>query len=196
MSKPLYTIPSWDEITEVVRNVPDYMYPNVTAYALVGEGVLSDEICDAILDLMSDLEPYKFEHCDAVTKETIRPLHHYFEPVLEFTLQANRSCWRFDVDEDSATGFLQSYVTGDAYQMHQDTVLGQTRKLTSIVMLTDSAKYTGGELRVVPYPMARVIPPTRGTIVTFPSWLFHEVFPVKSGHRQTLNLGMWGPHWR
>lgn len=192
----LYTIPALEDIEAVVTSTPEYMYPNVTPYALVGEGILSNMTCDAILDLMWTLDAYKFKECDASTREAERPLHQCFAPVLEFTYQANNSCWNFDVDKESAAGFLQSYVTGDAYQMHQDTVLGQTRKLTTIVMLTDPSKYDGGELRLVPYPMARVIPPTRGTMVTFPSWLFHEVFPVKRGHRQTLNLGLWGPAWK
>lgn len=194
--KQLYTIPDWDYIVQTANAVPDYMSPNKSPYAIVGEGALSDETCDTILESYNGTEPYKFDHCDATTREAVRPLTKCFEPVVEFTLQANESCWGFNLDEKSAAGFLQTYVIGDSYQIHADGVLGQTRKLTTIVMLSNQDNYKGGELRLIPYPMARVIPPTRGTMVTFPSWLFHEVLPVQRGFRQTLNLGIWGPPWR
>lgn len=192
----LYTIPDRDFIEETTKVVPWHMHRNKSPYAIVGEGVLSDETCDEILLSMLDTTPYKFDHCDASTREAHRPLARCFAPVLEFTNQANNSCWNFDLDWTSPAAWLQSYVTGDSYQTHQDAVLGQTRKLTTIVMLSNSSKYDGGELRIIPYPTARIIPPTRGTMVTFPGWMFHEVLPVRRGHRQTLNLGVWGPAWR
>lgn len=194
--KQLYTIPDSDYIVEVASKVPDYMSPNTSPYALVGEGVLSDEGCDAILSEMLDLPSYRFEHCDATTREAIRPLSKYFQAVIEFTLQANAACWGFDIEEESSAGYLQSYTMGDCYQTHMDGVLGQTRKLTTVVMLSEPDMYQGGQLRVIPYPMSRVIPKTRGTMVTFPGWIFHEVLPVTKGTRQTLNLGMWGPPWK
>ena len=192
----LYTIPDQQFINNTVSFVPEYMSPNYSPYALVGEGVLSDQMCDAIMGYMGGIEPYVFKQCGATTREAERPLPRIFEPVIEFTKQANASCWRFDLDNNSAAAWLQSYRDGDAYQTHQDGVLGQTRKLTTVVMLSAAEDYKGGQLRIIPWPDARVIPPTRGTMVTFPGWLFHEVLPVISGKRHTLNLGMWGPPWR
>lgn len=191
----LYTIPTMEQMHEIMDRVPSYMFPSSSPWCIVGEGVLSAGGCDAILEELMLEEPYKFSHCDANTREAKRPLSHIFQAVEEFTLQANRSCWRFSLDHNPCA-WLQSYMAGDAYQIHMDGELGQTRKLTTVVMLTDPSMYEGGELRIVPYPNVRVIPKTRGTMVTFPAWLYHEVLPIKRGFRQSLNLGYFGPHWK
>jgi PKHD-type hydroxylase len=74
--------------------------------------------------------------------------------------------------------------------------IGFSRKLTSVILLTDPSEYEGGALSLLIYPELIDIPKTRGTMVVFPSWLLHQVSPVENGIRQTLNVGFYGPPFR
>lgn len=192
--KNFYTIPATEYIDEVVKRTPSYMQPNISPNAIVGEGLLTDEQCDTIILEMSKLDSYNFTNCNAVTRECPRPLSSVLDPIVEFTRMVNEAAWEFVIDECGA--WFQTYTSGMDYQIHTDATIGQTRKLTTVALLSDPSSYEGGLLRVIPYPAYEAIPRTRGTLVTFPGWMLHEVTPVHSGLRQTINLGIWGPPWR
>lgn len=192
---PAYTIPKQSNTKQIFDKTPDHMRPSLMPYAVVAESVLSAPHCEAIVKTMNKLNQYRFPGCDAITRECPRPLSYLLDPVVDFSLFANRTFFQFDLD-DSPAAWLQSYGPSSKYALHTDGALGQSRKLTTIVMLTDPTTYEGGQLRIVPYPEYEYIPPTQGTMVTFPSWLLHEVLPVKSGNRQTINMGFWGPPFK
>lgn len=87
------------------------------------------------------------------------------------------------------------------YSWHHD-VFWETdrpvqRKLTAVVMLSDPNTYEGGDLELdVP---ARPDPEKlrkRGTVIVFPSFVFHRVTPVTKGVRHTLVGWKEGPLWR
>lgn len=189
-----YTIPRRRKIGETYLKVPQWMWPNPYPHAVVSEGYLNDSQCDAIIEEMDKLEPYEFHGCNAITRESPRPLPDYLNPILERTFMADFEYWNFVVVE--AAAWYQTYRPGDSYQIHSDSMIGTTRKLTTIALLSDHSDYRGGELRVIPHPEYEVIPKTRGTLVTFPAWLLHEVLPVTWGTRKTLNLGMYGPPFK
>lgn len=190
-------IPSKAKIAEASLAVPDYMRPNNLPWAVALEAVLSDEICDAIVDKYSLVEPYQFHGCNAVTRECHRPLDAVLTPAIALTKAVNQMHWNYDLDHDhDAAAWMQTYEPGADYALHMDASPGQMRKLTAVVMLSHPHDYQGGSLQVRIEPRNYLISKKRGTIVVFPSWLPHFVEPVTEGTRQTINLGFWGPNFR
>lgn len=187
------TFPTLEQLEERAAKTPDFMRPNTIPFAAYIEGFLKDEECSAIIRRMHSVEPHSFRGCDAETREI------EFDPVLdpiEATARAlNELFWGFDLD-DGQHSFCQTYTRGDRYQRHMDGSPGQNRKLTAVALLTDPSEYEGGLLRLYYQPVIFPAPRTRGTILVFPSWLEHEVLPITSGRRQTVNMGFWGPQFR
>ncbi len=88
------------------------------------------------------------------------------------------------------------------YQRQQgDPTHGKIRTLSVTVTLSDSKDYKGGELEFdfrnldpdkprKPVKCKQILP--KGSLVVFPSFVWHRVCPVKSGERKSLvisNLG-------
>jgi|TARA_Y100000015_G_C2391088_1_gene90212 PKHD-type hydroxylase len=123
---------------------------------------------------------------------------------------ANKSAgWNFEVDYSESCQFT-SYKKNQTYDWHTDTIPGQfkqddnknfknkIRKLSMSVNLSDSKDFKGGDLEFyVPNPRKSfkecVIksPEMRnqGSVIVFPSFLFHRVKPVTQGRR--FSLVMW-----
>lgn len=144
---------------------------------------------------MERQEHYTRDGCNALTREAPRPLADEFDPVILAGLTANATNWEFDLDPYPAA-WLQTYESGDDYQLHTDSAPGQMRKLTAVAMLSDESEYKGGDLIIKVMPHDFPAPKSRGTVVVFPSWVLHYVAPVTRGYRQTINLGFWGPQFR
>ena len=190
----LTTYPTLEQLEELNTKTPAYMVPNKIPYAAIGEGWLTDEQCDAILDKYMSLESYSFNHCNAMTRECGRPLDQVLDPMQNFARKMNDLFWKYDLR--GADAWLQTYEPPNDYQKHMDVVPGQNRKLSAVLMLTESNDYMGGDLGIYTWPDKFYVPRTRGTVVVFQSWLVHFVSPVFVGIRQTINMGFWGPNFR
>lgn len=190
-----FSFPSENEMYDASRRTPKYMYPNKIPQAVVFEGVLSDSLCDEMVEDMLKEEPYEFQHCGAKTREVLAPFPSSLDALLMLTLRTNIENWNYIVDP-GGVAWLQTYETEGDYQLHTDTFPGQMRKLTAVAMLSDPNDYVGGELQIHMYPRTCRVPRTRGTVVIFQPWLLHEVTRVDAGVRRTINLGLWGPPFR
>ena len=134
-----------------------------------------------------------------------------------FVHEANRSAgWNFQWDRSETCQFTK-YKLGQYYDWHSDSwpkpyerkdpkhpEHGKIRKLSMTCQLTDGSEYTGGELEFDfrnydPHMRdedkhlrrAKEILP-KGSIIVFPSFVWHRVKPVTSGTRYSLvvwNLG-------
>jgi PKHD-type hydroxylase len=96
------------------------------------------------------------------------------------------------------TEYDQSYE--GCFKRHQDTFLTAptNRKLSVTVQLTDPTEYQGGQFEFCDIgvkPKAENII-TQGTVIIFPSIIFHEVKPVTQGKRCSLVGWYEGPPWR
>lgn len=69
------------------------------------------------------------------------------------------------------------------------------RKLTIIVQLSDPKDYAGGRLQIFGRRIFD-LPSRRGTIIAFPSFLFHRVTAVTRGERRALVAWVGGPALR
>tara|TARA_R100001530_G_scaffold136289_1_gene116237 strand:+ start:817 stop:1449 length:633 start_codon:yes stop_codon:yes gene_type:complete len=120
------------------------------------------------------------------------------------------SGWNFEWDRSEAIQFT-IYKKNQYYGWHCDSWIdpyknthknfdGKIRKLSVTVTLNDHSKYTGGELE---FDLRNKDPgidtvteckeiQERGSIVVFPSFLWHRVKPIKKGTRYSLvmwNIG-------
>ena len=77
-----------------------------------------------------------------------------------------------------------AYRLGDFYGLHKDADKENNRVLSITVQLSKSSNYEGGDL-VFDYdkhPIERA----QGTVIIFPSNLYHEITPVTMGMRYSL----------
>ena len=135
-----------------------------------------------------------------------RELHPYIE-------MANKNAgWNFEWSKSEACQFTY-YKLNQFYDWHCDSWehpykdgdnIGMTRKLSMTCQLTDGSEYEGGELEFDfrnydPHmrdesrhlKQAKEILP-KGSIIVFPSFVWHRVKPVTAGTRYSLvvwNLG-------
>jgi PKHD-type hydroxylase len=139
-----------------------------------------------------------------------RWIYNEIQPYVE---EANKKAkWNFEWDYSESCQFTK-YSPGQYYGWHCDSwgvpynnpedsnINGKIRKLSVTCSLSDPSEYQGGELEFnFNNPEAKkknnikkcleVLP--RGSLVVFPSFVWHRVAPVKKGIRYSLviwNLG-------
>ena len=138
-----------------------------------------------------------------------------YKEIQPYVHQANTSAgWNFNWDFSESCQFTK-YNKGQFYDWHcdswdrpyfrqdnpQDPTNGKIRKLSVTVSLSDPKDYKGGELE---FDFRNLDPDKKpnikkckerlpkGSLVVFPSFVWHRVCPVKSGERNSLviwNLG-------
>jgi PKHD-type hydroxylase len=134
-----------------------------------------------------------------------------YREIHPFIHQANASAgWNFQWDFTEACQFTE-YKEGQYYDWHCDSnempydkpddanKHGKTRKLSMTLCLTEPDEYDGGELEFAFHDMDGNKQPriceeirARGSVIVFPSFVWHRVKPVTRGVRNSLvcwNLG-------
>ena len=136
-----------------------------------------------------------------------------YKEILPYVMEANKNAgWNFDFDWSESCQFTK-YSPGQYYGWHCDSwavpynkpnsleTHGKIRKLSVTCSLSHPSEYEGGELEFNfndPEKSKKqnikkcleILP--RGSIVVFPSFVWHRVCPVKQGTRYSLvvwNLG-------
>jgi len=158
----------------------------------------------------------ELEHIETKRKSDIVWLNEswIYNEIHPYVHEANRQAgWNFQWDFSENFQFTE-YKKGQFYDWHTDssevpfdcpndpTRHGKIRKITIVSMLTDPEEYEGGELQFnfratdPQYTEDKVETITdigaRGSIIVFPSFLWHRVKPVTKGIRHSLvlwNLG-------
>ena len=135
-----------------------------------------------------------------------------YKEIQPYVHTANKNAgWNFQWDFSESCQFTK-YKEGQYYDWHCDSwdkaynqpntpSHGKVRKLSVTVTLSDPKDYTGGELEFdfrnldpdkprKPVKCKEILP--KGSLVVFPSHVWHRVCPVKKGSRYSLviwNLG-------
>ena len=165
-----------------------------------------DECARLIADFTPQLQPALVETMDLAQSESIRKssavfIAHskstswVFERLGTAIREINDSVYGFDVSQFREGFQFTRYEVGEFYGPHFDIGPGKLteRKLSLTVQLSDPADYTGGELIVYPEFVA---PKDQGTMTVFPSFMAHNVLPVKTGIRYSLVSWLAGPPFR
>lgn len=143
-----------------------------------------------------------------------------YDMVNPYLHHANISAgWNFDIDGCEPAQFTE-YKNGGHYQWHIDTMSiqqqeklniaykGKIRKLSTTIILTDGDDYEGADFELIdtnsitPNPNNEIEilknPSFRkkGTIVFFPSTVWHRVTPIVSGVRNSLVFWWLGPPFK
>lgn len=118
----------------------------------------------------------------------------------KYIVMANSECFGFDLN-----GFrefqIAEYREGGHYNEHFDMRMdnrASVRKLGITVQLSDSKEYSGGEFMFsedIGTPNQEIIK-QKGTVIVFPSFLYHKVMPVGRGKRYSLVGWYEGSNWR
>jgi len=128
-----------------------------------------------------------------------------FSLVQEYVHEANISSgWNFEWDYTEEMQFTK-YNPGQYYGWHADQQSspyvdkekeGKIRKLSAIISLSDPNDYEGGELEFdFGHGLIKTCNQIRkqGSVIVFPSFVYHQVTPVTQGIRYSLvswHLGM------
>ena len=131
-----------------------------------------------------------------------------FKTVNEFVSKANHNAgWNFEYDFTESCQFT-IYKKTQHYTWHADAFpvpysdnhqfkgfRGKIRKLTCIIQLSDPSEYEGGELEFdfrnsTKENTSNIVSDksfsTKGSIIVFPSFVYHRVKPVTKGNRHSL----------
>ena len=130
-----------------------------------------------------------------------------YKAIQPFVHTANRNAgWNFEWGWSEASQFT-IYTKGMHYNWHIDSLpgpyteegpfQGKIRKLTSVLVLSDPKEYQGGELEFQfqaedpqynkkrTITVAKEVAP-KGSIIVFPSFVWHRVKPVTKGVRYSM----------
>jgi PKHD-type hydroxylase len=87
---------------------------------------------------------------------------------------------------------------GAKYGKHVDRCFGaRIRKLSITIELSDPSKRKGGDLELYTGDKPLInVPREQGTLIAFPSFLLHEVSPIKKGTRYSLVAWITGENFK
>lgn len=138
-----------------------------------------------------------------------------YREILPYVKEANKICnWNFEYYAPESCQFTK-YSESQHYTWHQDSwgkpynkpgdsIHGLIRKLSVTVSLEDGDKYEGGDLEfdirnnsdstsnIQKSDIAR----KKGSVIVFPSFVWHRVTPVTSGTRYSLVIWNCGPPFK
>ena len=113
--------------------------------------------------------------------------------------------WHYSIDGEQIQ--LHNYRVGNQYRWHRDGIVGHnsvvkdlssplhnlTRKLSMTVLLNDPSEFTGGEFKMKDHNIKDFeIKLYKGSVLVFPAWQSHSVFPVQTGERHSLPVFFYG----
>lgn len=187
---------------------------NLKNYYYYFKGALSKEFCDQIIENgKKQVEEKAFvTNDDTRDLKKIRDSsiawmqdHWIYETIEPYIMHANQQAnWNFDVKGSESCQFT-IYKEQQHYDWHQDSFKepyhrpgsydhGMMRKLSVTISLEDGDAYEGGDLEfdlrnrpdsqsvIETSKEAR----TKGSIIVFPSFVWHRVTPVTKGTRYSL----------
>ena len=122
-----------------------------------------------------------------------------FQRLTATVQQANNQFFQFDLDRIESLQYT-TYKKNQYYRDHLDIMYkspsNAVRKLSFSVQLSDPDDYKGGDLVLKISSDPTQVKKTRGTVIFFPSYVLHEVTPVKQGVRKSLVGWVNGPRWK
>ena len=143
--------------------------------------------------------------------------HWIFKEILPYVNLANKNAgWNFDWDYSEDCQFTK-YTKGQFYNWHQDSfdkpfnnpnklmLHNKIRKLSVTCSLSDPSTYSGGELEFYEGSPERASKKNmfkcteiseQGSIVVFPSFMWHRVCPVTEGTRYSLVIWNCGKEFK
>ena len=123
-----------------------------------------------------------------------------YERLTDLVIRNNNLFFNFDLTmiENLQFTYYNSEEKG-CYKSHVDPLnwnLPHNRKLSIVVQLSDPNDYEGGEINLYYSNKPITIKKEKGYVVSFPSYVLHEVTPVTKGERYSLVIWVHGPAFK
>lgn len=121
------------------------------------------------------------------------------QKIKEVIFEINRSCFNYIIDEDDFECVIHKYQNGMGFGFHTDiNAYRPYCKLSSSILLSDPADFTGGELIFFNQGMDldSGLTKEQGSVTIFPSFAPHMVSDITSGTRYSLIFFFYGPKFR
>ena len=116
---------------------------------------------------------------------------------------ANNRFWNFSIKGIMEDIQLLTYKKNQQYKLHSDILWDYlnsehpNRKLTFILQLSDEKSYEGGKVVLHNDEMGEMtIDRKKGSLVFFPAFIPHKVYPIKSGTRKSIIGWIAGDAWK
>jgi PKHD-type hydroxylase len=112
----------------------------------------------------------------------------------------NSQFYQFELSDIAESMQFTFYDADDIghYDWHQDMNPGSPmppRKLSLVLLLTETSQFEGGELQLFTNGI-QIPEQQRGRVIGFPSYTPHRVTPVTKGQRRSLVCWVAGPQFR
>jgi PKHD-type hydroxylase len=117
-----------------------------------------------------------------------------------FLDEGNRNYFKYDIVKMEDTQFAE-YTKGSFYSWHTDDIgskssNGSTRKLSSIVLLSSTDNFKGGDFEFSDPNGNKKMNLKQGSVILFNSSEWHRVGEITDGVRYTLSSWFRGPKFR
>lgn len=149
----------------------------------------------ALVETMDLAQSVSIRKSSAVFVMHDRSTNWVFERLSKAVREVNDAIYGFVVGQFKEGFQFTRYEVGEYYGPHFDIGPGKLteRKLSMTVQLSAPEQYTGGELIIYPEFVA---PRDQGAMTVFPSFMCHDVRPVKTGVRYSLVSWLAGPPFK
>ena len=171
-----------DDIVKYAKSIKDNM------------GITGDEGDPETLDQVKDLKKRRDSNVVWLNEPWI------YREIQPYVHRANKNAdWNFQWESSEHCQFTK-YNKGQYYTWHRDGFIkpnkhDKIRKLSVTLSLSDEKDYEGGELEFdfghtdpskerTTHKCTEIL--SKGSLVVFPSFIWHRVCPVKSGTRYSL----------
>ena len=119
--------------------------------------------------------------------------------VMKYGTEANRKAFGFEITDVYDIQFTEYYAKEQGfYDWHHDVDFTSDsmsdRKITVVIQLSDPSTYEGGNFSFKDVENPDFTP--QGSIIVFPSFLEHKVYPITKGVRYSLAAWIEGPRWK
>lgn len=174
-------------------------------------GVLAPEFCHAALEHIdwassgvgsvvkngNTIIDTTHRRVDVTPQNSMQPLGCIARTYIEVANQ--QAGWNYILSGQEDTQLLRYKSTDEGfYDWHMDAAPpkdGIQRKLSCVILLNSSSEFEGGELQIKGVEDQLLLEKT-GSIVVFPSFMEHKVFPVTKGVRYTAVTWALGPAFK
>ena len=175
------------------------------------EKEISSDICEQIKKFYTDQKAQTGQYGDGISNKDLRDSKVVGFPygteqnkflhslINKYIVMANAECFGFDLN-GLCEFQIAEYGSGGHYDKHFDMRLdnrSSVRKLGITIQLSESREYAGGDFVFsddIGTPSQDIIK-QQGTIIVFPSFIYHGVKPVTKGVRYSLVGWYEGNHW-
>ena len=129
---------------------------------------------------------------------------YIFEELWKTAISANKDFFDFHISKLDFFQFTEYSASNlGEYKRHQDVFWMNDdpkyhRKLSCVIQLSDPLAYDGGDFELFDVQSTPNKEDIRlqGTVIFFPSFIFHQVNPVTRGTRYSIVAWFEGPKWR